>query len=283
MQIPKFIWSYWNSPELPEIVNMSVNSWKLHNPEYTIIILNQNTWSNFVTRIELMTLKFNDSPQRFSDFLRIYLLAEYGGIWMDASIICFAPINSWLYSNEPRTGEVYLGGAGNGISNEEKPSFIAFTINHVTNDWTHPMFESWFMACEKNSLFMREIYEEFIVHMNTFETLDAYFSHLEEMGVNLHTLGVNHYLVVYFSIQKVMQKSANKNVFRIKTIPAEDPVVGPMYYMIAPNDGLAENSSNLMKLCTLPSSRTALVKLRKDERAELDTRPELACVLKLRV
>lgn len=265
--IPKFIWSYWDSEDMPDIVKLCIESWKKHNPDWAVLVLHKHTWRRYVTQADLASLKFNDSHERFSDFLRIYLLREYGGVWMDASMICFAPLDTWITP----------------IMSESRPEFIGFTINHVTSDWTYPLFESWFMACEKNSVFMAEIYQEAIVNFNTFDNIDTYFEHLKEQGVNLHTLGENHYLAVYFCIQKVMQKSPNKSTFRIKTLEAEDPRLGPMYYMVAPQSDQSEGASNLMKLCTDTSTRTALVKLRKDERKEIEERPELACVLKLKV
>ena len=62
--------------------------------------------------LDLDTLKIKDSLARISDVLRLHALAEHGGIWMDATIICTASL-SWVHSIQVgrglRRGEVWEG------------------------------------------------------------------------------------------------------------------------------------------------------------------------------
>lgn len=263
--IPRKIWSYWDDPDnMPEVVKLSNRSWEKHNKGFEINLLNKNTWRKFVPDIDLSSLKFNDSQQRFSDFLRLYLLRRYGGIWLDASMICFSPLTNWMAE----------------IEKKEDPEFIGFCVSGVTTDHSYPVTESWFIACKQGSLYINEVYHEFFHSFTSFDNIDKYFESLEKLGVNFHNIGKNHYLAVYLCFQKVLQKSKNRDQFRIKVISAEDERLGPMYYMVAPNDGMSD-VSNIMKLCTNDKTRTALVKLRKEERQEIEDKPELHCVFKM--
>lgn len=265
--IPKYIWSYWDSPELPDLIALCHESWKKNNRDYEINLLNKYTWRNFVKDIDLSILKFNDSPQRFSDFLRLHLLKQYGGVWMDASMLCFSPLSNWL---DP-------------IVLERKPELVGFVISGQTTDWKYPVIESWFMAAPLNSTLISEYYDEFIHKFNSFNSIPEYISYLKGLNVNFHNIGANEYLALYLSFQKVLQMSPNKSRFRIKTISAEDDKLGPMYYMVLPNDGINEDISSLMKICTMDKARTALVKMRSNERNEIENKPQLSCVLKLQL
>ena len=40
--IPKKIWSYWDNNNLPEIIEKCINTWKIHNPNYEIIVLSKD-------------------------------------------------------------------------------------------------------------------------------------------------------------------------------------------------------------------------------------------------
>ena len=40
-EIPKIIWTYWDTDEIPEIVKLSIQSWKKTSPQYKINLMNQ--------------------------------------------------------------------------------------------------------------------------------------------------------------------------------------------------------------------------------------------------
>jgi mannosyltransferase OCH1-like enzyme len=42
-KVPKIIWSYWDTEEVPEIVKLSIKSWKKTSPNYKINFTNQKT------------------------------------------------------------------------------------------------------------------------------------------------------------------------------------------------------------------------------------------------
>ena len=101
--IPNIIWAYWDNENLPEIVKICTESWKKHNPDYQIVILNNRTLKHYLPNIDISSMpRSKDFPARFSDFVRIFILEKYGGIWIDASSICNQPFY-WVNSIQNHT------------------------------------------------------------------------------------------------------------------------------------------------------------------------------------
>ena len=80
----QIIWSYWDGPQ-DELIKKCFKSWYKYLDDWKINILNEknldkfgiikpNTWSELL-------------PATKSDVIRLNLLYNYGGVWMDASIL----------------------------------------------------------------------------------------------------------------------------------------------------------------------------------------------------
>ena len=76
----------WDSA--PEIVQLCLESWKYHNPEWDIVLLDKGNIKQYVDLDKVLPKTFmENTPAGYSDVLRIALLKEYGGVWADAT--CF--------------------------------------------------------------------------------------------------------------------------------------------------------------------------------------------------
>jgi hypothetical protein len=93
---PKCIYSLWIQGEstAPDLVKLNWDRWSHLNPEYELKILDgieaRSCIGNFP--IDLNAL----SPQAFSDVLRARLLADFGGVWADASVFPVMPLSEWI-------------------------------------------------------------------------------------------------------------------------------------------------------------------------------------------
>jgi hypothetical protein len=99
------IWFFWDSDILnaPDIVKISYHNWKRMNPEYEVVLLNnknceQKTGLNLQNCFENATAQIGTAGK--TDFLRLYLLYHYGGVWVDATTFCLKPLSKWLKINE---------------------------------------------------------------------------------------------------------------------------------------------------------------------------------------
>lgn len=83
----------------PEIVKMCVNSWKYYNPDWDIVLIDNNNLKNYVN---LDNYVINLNKTALSDVVRILLLKLHGGLWVDSTTFCNKPLNDWLpkYINE---------------------------------------------------------------------------------------------------------------------------------------------------------------------------------------
>jgi len=121
---PKIIWFLWlqGLPSAPAIVQKCFESWVTNNKNWKIVLLDKN---NIVEYISLPNAE--TTPQALSDIIRINLLAEHGGIWVDATCYCTTPLDNWIYDHI-------------------KAGFFAF-------DRPGPdrMISSWFLAATKNA------------------------------------------------------------------------------------------------------------------------------------
>ena len=99
----KVIWIFWEkgwqtAPYLPQKVLLS---WKFHNPDWHIEELTMDTLANFV---DLARLKPTMTIEVKSDMIRLMILSKYGGVWVEASMLCLQPLDNWIWAVLPRNG-----------------------------------------------------------------------------------------------------------------------------------------------------------------------------------
>ena len=78
-KIPKIIWTFWDSDDLPPFVQKSIESWRKFSPDFDIRVVTTNTLKDYLPDVDF-TSKRNDFIQRTSDFIRVHLVAKYGGM-----------------------------------------------------------------------------------------------------------------------------------------------------------------------------------------------------------
>lgn len=93
--IPKIIWIYWHSSleVAPDVVQLSVKSWRDFNPGWTVNFITSDTVNEHVT------IYSPDTPRKIqwhADVIRVALLSKYGGVWADATSLCLKPLDDWL-------------------------------------------------------------------------------------------------------------------------------------------------------------------------------------------
>ena len=89
----KTLWIYWEQgfENAPEIVTKCVRSWQYHNRDFKIVLLDKRNLENYIDVERPM-----QAIQAWSDIVRINLLKEYGGFWVDATVACNMSIEDWI-------------------------------------------------------------------------------------------------------------------------------------------------------------------------------------------
>lgn len=88
-----YIWICWlqGYDNAPNIVKSCINSIKKEFPEKEIIIITNENIDKYITFPSYVIKNFKDGKMGFahySDLIRTELLCNYGGIWIDSTVLC---------------------------------------------------------------------------------------------------------------------------------------------------------------------------------------------------
>ena len=115
----------------PEIVKICLISWIEKNPSWNIVLLDETSLTNYIN-IEHICKSKTISKASLSDIIRITLLKQYGGLWVDATTYCTKPLDHWL-TDYTATG------------------FFAFNFEKDNNSLPDRLISSWFLYAEKGN------------------------------------------------------------------------------------------------------------------------------------
>lgn len=246
--IPKTIWTYWNDgiDRAPPLIKTCVATWKRHNKDYEIKILTKDNYRQYLPDIDVFQLKHADSQARISDFIRLHVLARYGGVWCDASIAMTKSL-SWI---------------------NDDAECVGYYLNGFTTKPEYPVIESWFFACRPNAKFITLWRDEFM-RLNEFEQVADYVKDIEK-DTNIDNMQNKEYLAIHLSAQKVMQhRLSAKDMSKLMLFEAER---GPLAYLVNAD---WDSEKALRHLCEQGVSEEPIIKFRSTERHALEKDDEL--------
>ena len=99
MNVPKKIWLLWRQglAAAPAVVQKCYRSWRVLNPDYELVLLTSENLADYCPQVIHPLLQDPGiTTQSLSDIVRINLLTEHGGVWVDATCYCARPLNEWL-------------------------------------------------------------------------------------------------------------------------------------------------------------------------------------------
>lgn len=85
------IWAYWDKgiEAAPQFCQEAVHSWKVRNPDWTIIVLDDKNYKEHVSPKDLPSTFSSLKVQHKSDLLSMAVLLRYGGIYLDVNAVVF--------------------------------------------------------------------------------------------------------------------------------------------------------------------------------------------------
>lgn len=197
-RIPKCIYTYWHTTDMPKTVERCIQSWRRHAPDYTIHILHKNNLSEY--NIDMTKWKHATTPQRLSDFIRLTLLSDHGGIWMDASTYLNASLD-WVHGYQYHT----------------QCECVGFELPSKT-----PNVESWFLAATPQSRFIND-WKNALNTLNDYPTIANYITHVEKT-TDVSSIRNKEYLTVYVALQTILQKQIPHS-YSLQLLNATGPCV----------------------------------------------------------
>ncbi len=95
----KTIWTCWlqGREAAPSLVTKCLTSWERSNPTWEFRCLDATSIERYIPIREHVDLdRQSISAASLSDIVRIHLLHEFGGVWVDATLFCNRPLDDWL-------------------------------------------------------------------------------------------------------------------------------------------------------------------------------------------
>ena len=251
--LSKVIWSYWHSDDMPEQIRQIQENNKRKLIGWNIVIVTKTNKYNYIDKVDD---KYADSlllsHAHYADWVRLYLLKKYGGVWMDASII----INNPQYLN-------YLWNE----SVMQKYELTGFNLSALEdNSVEDPVIENWFIMAPKGSEIISLWFEEFE------KALDMGFLQYKNNsisnGIKYQNIFRDGYFDVYLTqhgcLQVVLQKRINRKP-KIFYKNAMDTM-----FKIQGDCGWKQDCFKEKILDKSYSKKIPFIKLRSDERVNLD-------------
>lgn len=151
--IPKTIWMLWDTgfENANKDAKRSYDSWIQYNPTWEVRGLN-------LTEAEELTKVHEEGTDGYlpdwvwhsmeiqakSDYIRISLLRNHGGVWADASLLCNEPLDDWI---------------------DRDRDYLFFLRDEMRPDnyrKLYPWYSSWWMAASKDSHAADLIYDDVV-------------------------------------------------------------------------------------------------------------------------
>lgn len=133
---PKIIWSYWHTEELPVLQKNILKRRERLLPTYSHVVVTKDSLSKHLVRKPPAGF-YDLKPQAQSDWVRLALLKEHGGCWMDIAIIINSPADfDLIYKDSIESGSDVTG---------------FYLEPYIMPGKPLTFFESWFILAPKGS------------------------------------------------------------------------------------------------------------------------------------
>jgi len=136
----KVIWICWMQgyDNSPDIVKACFKSAKEHSSGFDVILITEENMNDYVHIPEHIIKKYNDgqiTKTHFSDILRVLLLINYGGIWLDSTVFLSGNIPKFIIDSD----------------------LFMFKTSNVDRNAFLPA-SSWFIAAKKENPILIKVY-----------------------------------------------------------------------------------------------------------------------------
>lgn len=125
----KTIWTLWwqGESKMPPIVRECIASMKEHAGGAEIVVLDETNIRNYIEIPAVIQEKFekgNITITHLSDIIRFELLYQYGGLWLDSTVMVSEDIPDWIFEEDFYTVKNGTGGDYKNIAKERWTAFI---------------------------------------------------------------------------------------------------------------------------------------------------------------
>lgn len=152
------VWQLWLQGEdnVPPLVKVCLQSIAENNKDRKIIILNRNNIFEYISLPDFIIEKYNNgiiSHTHFSDIIRVCLLCEYGGTWIDSTVLMTGKMPPKIVES----------------------SFFCFSSPKDSVFYNYHLFSSWFIHSQPKHPFMLKLRDMLFSYWKQENELKDYF------------------------------------------------------------------------------------------------------------
>lgn len=175
MDVPRVIWLLWLQgwEQAPVLQRMAAQSWKRHNPSWDVRLIDRWSLKHYIDDRYLQPMStLVKARQAASDMIRLLLLSQHGGVWVDATALCMVSLDMWL--PEVR-GDFWTFTAGRDTSTLPECTWfiVASPRSELIQAWRRSAIKFWRNHTKARAvryLWMDSLFKKFIGKRN--RTLD---------------------------------------------------------------------------------------------------------------
>ena len=227
---PNIIWQYWQRGinNAPKLIQKCIESTKKYHPENKIVLLDLDSIKDYVEipgRYYDLLNRGKMGPAHFSDVLRTYLLAQFGGIWVDATIYFTGKIpddimqsDLFFFSKDPK-----IDRAENKISN----FFIRSKANNKTILAIKSVLDKYWL--DYDFAFNYFMYEHIATMLSDYDTLKPDWDKMPYYSA-LDTGILQKIMYDDFDSKNLEELKAKTNIHKLSYKILKDSSSGKSYY-----------------------------------------------------
>lgn len=239
--IPKIIWLYWHDEKINSItVQLCIDHIRNLHPTYRINLLNR---TNLMEYLPSFPTELLGKPSNFvSDMIRLMLLEQHGGIYLDSTILLSKQLGWSLLIQQQDQSEAVV---------------------YYSDEGEYPMIETWFIGAVPQSKFIkawREEYQQCMVSSSP----DTYYENNKILPLSEFPLDPTYY-ASYMAGQIVMRRSKN---YRLSLLKAKDDAF--LYGQSFKKEWDEKAMAEVLLFNKKPKDVPNLVKLIRFDRRRLD-------------
>ena len=205
----------------PWLQKKVLESWIINNPDWNVILIDQNNLVNYVKDIDYIYDKNKKiTPQAKSDIIRLSLLKNHGGVWADSTLLCMQPLNHWVFDALKNSGIWMYHGHGSNLNSELGPAswFIVSEKNgYLISKWKMHCDSFWRKKKKVNNFFwMDGLFKDLLFNDEKFKNkwLKTPFLYCEEFGSS-HSLA-NYNFAMHKNTKLLKEIFKNKPPYVLK-------------------------------------------------------------------
>ncbi len=193
--LPKVVWTHWDSDSPPEHTKKTIERMRRMLPDWKVNFITTDQFLSSINQEEIPTNFHTLRVEHQADWIRLKLLQQYGGCWIDSGIILNQSINNlWRDC----------------VSN--KADLLVFKILGTQSNPLFPVAENWFIMAPPQSPIIRLWLEEYerAIKMQ----FKRYKETLKQEGVDTQKIMMKPgdvYLTQHACFQKVIQQRMPPN------------------------------------------------------------------------